>query len=240
MKELNVKGIIFDFGGTLDTDGDHWGEVLWDIYRDFDLPVTKEDFRKAYVQGERTLAARSLVTPEFRFVDVLQAKLEIQLGYLSDCGSLPVSSDEKEELVSGMLEKIDRRTRAVWANSACVLGELKKRYPLVLVSNFYGNIHTVLEEAALLPLFDRVIESAVVGVRKPDPAIFALGVQALGLPAEQVVVVGDSLSKDIKPASSLGCRTIWIKGRQWEQQACDCEVSPDVVVRRLDEIQRYL
>lgn len=26
--KLEVKGIIFDFGGTLDTDGNHWGEVL--------------------------------------------------------------------------------------------------------------------------------------------------------------------------------------------------------------------
>lgn len=240
MKELNVKGIIFDFGGTLDTDGDHWGEVLWDVYRDFDLPVTKEDFRKAYVQGERTLAVCPLIMPGFHFVDVLRAKLNIQLEYLCDCGLWSVSMEEKEVLLSEMLEKIDKRTRAVWANSACILGELKKRYPLVLVSNFYGNIHTVLEEASLLPFFEQVIESAVVGVRKPDSAIFSLGVQALGLQAEQVAVVGDSLSKDMKPASRLGCRTIWLKGRQWEQQACDCDLCPDIIIRELAEIQRYL
>ncbi len=37
--KLNVKGLIFDFGGTLDTGGNHWGEVLWEVYRHFGVPV---------------------------------------------------------------------------------------------------------------------------------------------------------------------------------------------------------
>ncbi len=55
----------------------------------------------------------------------------------------------------------------------------------------------------------------MVGIRKPDPRIFSLGVEALGLAPEEVLVIGDSLSKDIKPAQSIGCPTVWIKGRQW-------------------------
>ena len=102
------------------------------------------------------------------------------------------------------------------AESAALLSELKKQYKLALVSNFYGNIRTVLEDASLLPLFEQIIESAVVGVRKPNPAIFALGVCALDLPASEVLVVGDSFPKDIEPARSLGCHAIWLKGRQWE------------------------
>ena len=57
-------------------------------------------------------------------------------------------------------------------------------------------------------LFQTVIESAVVGIRKPDPRIFLLGVEALGLKAEEVSVVGDSLEKDIIPAHKAGCRTV--------------------------------
>ena len=55
----------------------------------------------------------------------------------------------------------------------------------------------------------------MVGVRKPDPAIFALGVEALGLRPEEVLVIGDSYKKDILPARSLGCRTAWLKGKGW-------------------------
>ena len=66
---------------------------------------------------------------------------------------------------------------------------------MVLVSNFYGNINTILDDFKL-KFFDSVIESAVVGIRKPDPRIFQLGVDALKMPAERTVVIGDSYSKD--------------------------------------------
>ena len=79
MDKLPIKGILFDFGGTLDTDGNHWGEVLWDVYQHFDLPVVKADFREAYKTGERTLATQPLIQPNFHFADVLRTKFGIQL-----------------------------------------------------------------------------------------------------------------------------------------------------------------
>lgn len=96
-----------------------------------------------------------------------------------------------------------------------LLSALKDRYPMVLVSNFYGNVQAVLADFDLLTYFDSIIESAVVGVRKPDPAIFALGVDELGLLGIEVVVIGDSYSKDIVPAAKNGCQTIWLKGPGW-------------------------
>jgi putative hydrolase of the HAD superfamily len=86
---------------------------------------------------------------------------------------------------------------------------------MVLVSNFYGNVDSVLRDFDLRRYFNGVIESAVVGVRKPDARIFMLGVVALGLKPEEVLVVGDSLRKDILPAESIGCMSAWIKGRGW-------------------------
>ena len=86
---------------------------------------------------------------------------------------------------------------------------------MVLVSNFYGNIESVLSDFDLLRYFRSIIESAVVGVRKPDPRIFALGVEALGLNPSEVLVVGDSYKKDIVPAESIGCKVAWLKGKGW-------------------------
>ena len=96
-----------------------------------------------------------------------------------------------------------------------VLEALRARFPLVLVSNFYGNVEAVLTDFDLRKYFDDIIESAVVGVRKPDPAIFRLGVEALGMRPDEVLVVGDSLKKDILPAESIGCHVAWIKGKGW-------------------------
>ena len=106
---------------------------------------------------------------------------------------------------------------------------------MVLVSNFYGNIRTILEDFDLLCYFEEVIESSVVGVRKPDPAIFALGVEALNMVSEEVVVVGDSYTKDILPAHSLGCHTVWLKGIGWEPEEHD-ETLPSAVISSLEEV----
>ena len=53
---MNIKGIIFDYGGTLDSRGVHWSEVLWQGYQQARVPIDKDTFRNAYVEGERALA----------------------------------------------------------------------------------------------------------------------------------------------------------------------------------------
>ena len=84
-------------------------------------------------------------------------------------------------------------------------------------------------------LFQKVIESAVVGIRKPDARIFALGLEALKLKPEEVTVVGDSISKDIVPARSLGCRTVWFKGESWDDKVED-ETIPDRIITHLQQL----
>ena len=86
----------------------------------------------------------------------------------------------------------------------------------IQVPLFYGNISSVLADFDLLRFFPTIVESSVVGVRKPDPRIFTLGIEALGMAAEDVLVVGDSIGKDLIPAASLGCRTAWVNGPGWD------------------------
>ena len=51
-----IQAIIFDYGGTIDTDSLHWSEVLWKGYKHASIPVSKEEFRTSYVVAERALA----------------------------------------------------------------------------------------------------------------------------------------------------------------------------------------
>ena len=74
-----------------------------------------------------------------------------------------------------------------------------------------------------------MIESALVGVRKPDPAIYRMGVEAAGVQPGEVLVVGDSYGKDIVPAKAIGCRAVWMKGEEWEPVEVD-EALPDAVI----------
>ena len=51
-----IKGYLFDFGGTLDTAGCHWGQMLWHAYQRQQVPVTEEQFREAADEAMTTEA----------------------------------------------------------------------------------------------------------------------------------------------------------------------------------------
>lgn len=109
MKVLDIKGIIFDYGGTLDTKGDHWSEVLWQGYEHFGIGVAddeevepgvsihKQAFRDAYVYGERALAVNPIVTPDFHFEDILREKLILELNFLAGKELLETGKDDSEK-----------------------------------------------------------------------------------------------------------------------------------------------
>lgn len=73
-----------------------------------------------------------------------------------------------------------------------------------VVSNADGRIEQGLERAGLRDLLDVVVDSTVVGVAKPDPAIFAYALEPLGLTAEQCWYVGDTVAYDAAAADAAG------------------------------------
>lgn len=169
-------------------------------YVEFQVPVDNESFREAYVHGERTLARFPLVKPDHNFHDVLRIKTDIQINYLVEQGKLNKQQAETEAYAVKVADACYQYVLDVLQRTRPVVKELAEHYKLVLVSNFYGNIQTILKDFGLFDFFSDIVESSVVGVRKPDPAIYRLGVEAMGLPAANVLVVGDSFSKDVVPA----------------------------------------
>lgn len=226
-----VKGYIFDYGGTLDTGGNHWGKVIWHAYERVGVPVDEALFREAYVHGERTLGRNPIIQPDFTFRQTLEQKIRLQLDFIeSKCPE--VTRAKYGEL---LLDDLYTRTCEETTRSRNVLLQLHERFPMVLVSNFYGNIATVLREFSLDGIFQQIVESAVVGIRKPDPRIFTLGVEALDFAPSEVVVVGDSIDKDIIPAHQAGCHTVWFKGEGWTSDPVD-ESAPDRIITNLTEL----
>ncbi len=224
-----AKAFLFDYGGTLDTNARHWAHVLWDSYQNSRIPVSQTAFREAYVHGERTLAKSPIIMPEDDFHTLLVKKLELQTAYLRENGAWNVSESERHSAITNMANWCDTYVRNNIAQVRPVLDRLQEKHRFVLVSNFYGNLSTVLRAYGLSDYFPVIIESAVVGVRKPDPAIYRLGVEAADCPAEDCIVVGDSYKKDIIPAKAIGCRAVWFKGQEWEEQSFD-ETLPDAVI----------
>jgi putative hydrolase of the HAD superfamily len=232
----NIKGIIFDYGGTIDTNGDHWSEVIWAAYQRANLLVDKADYREAYVFAERELARTLHILPHHNFHDMLSIKIPIQLNQLVAMGKFsPEFVALKGAEIAGYCYESARESVE---NARPVLESLSKRYPLVLVSNFYGNVHSVLADFDIEKYFRQVIESAVVGVRKPDPRIFQLGVEALGIKPEETLVIGDSLKKDIIPAESIGCHTLRLNGKPWTED--ENNAYPHTTIENLREILNFL
>jgi HAD superfamily hydrolase (TIGR01509 family) len=76
----------------------------------------------------------------------------------------------------------------------------------------------VVEIAGLRPLVDSVCVSSVVGLRKPDPAIFRLAAEGLGKRMAGSWMVGDSPTHDIAGAGAAGLNTVWIaRDREWQE-----------------------
>ena len=224
-----IKGIIFDYGGTIDSRGVHWSEVIWDGYQASAVPVSKEEFRQSYVMAERELAKVRHILPHHNFYDLLLIKMRIELGDLMAREVLPADFALEENAVAIARYCYDAARGSI-EEARPTLEALYARYPMVLVSNFYGNVESVLSDFDVRKYFKTIVESAVVGVRKPDPKIFALGVEALRLNADEVLVIGDSYKKDIVPAESLGCKVLWIKGKGWTAEE-DAQMHPCIISR---------
>lgn len=230
-----IKGYLFDYGATLDTAGCHWGQMLWASFRRCGVPVTEQQFRDAYVYGERTLGSRNLIAPEDTFYTTLGVKLRLEFCFLTQAGALKTDEGEAALMRERVLNDVYKRVLDTTKESRTVLEKLRKNYEMVLVSNFYGNIRTVLKEFGLDVFFKDIVESAEVGIRKPDRRIFEIGVQRLGLRPDEVVVVGDSFRKDVVPAKEAGCHAVWLKGEPWKQEAVD-ETVPDRIIYSLKEL----
>lgn len=232
----DIKGIIFDYGGTIDTNGIHWAEVIWEQYEKAGCNVAKELFRTAYVHAERMLAKQHIIETSDTFRILLEKKTALQFDYLRKEYNITLTTGQQHSVAQGCYQKV-LDTLAV---TRPVVERLSLQYPMILVTNFYGNMPVVLEEFALHNYFRKIVESSVVGLRKPDPALFALGVKALDIPAENILVIGDSYRKDIYPASSLGCQTIWLKNICWEEEPILPDKEPTAVINNLNELYSLL
>ena len=115
----------------------------------------------------------------------------------------------KEEEI---IERFCAKTERTLQRNAQLLRRLKPVYRLGVVSNFYGNVATLCREAALADSLDVIVDSAEIGVSKPQPEIFRIALTKLNLVPAQAIFVGDSYERDIVPARQLGMRTIWLKG----------------------------
>jgi len=223
--KLSAKSLLFDYGGTIDTNGVHWEEVIRQAYTDCHAPVPPELFRKVYVHVEQKLGSQPLILPHHTLRELLAIKINLQLEALG-----LMNTRLQNKIVDTCYDTVRFHTQ----RAVPVLDVLATRYPMFLVSNFYGNLRTILREFRLTHYFQAVIESAEVGFRKPDPQIFQIALAKAGCRPEEAVVIGDSYKNDIQPAITLGCPSIWLKVKGMYE--FDESIEHPCIVRDFQEI----
>ncbi len=98
-----------------------------------------------------------------------------------------------------------------------------------------------LDRAEISALCDGVWLSGAVGLSKPDPAFFRLGLDAWALPPGRVVYVGDRPDNDVAPAKALGLATVRLRrGPHADQPVPDGAERADMEARDLEEAARCL
>lgn len=86
-------------------------------------------------------------------------------------------------------------------------------YKLGIVSNFEAWLEGLLSSLEVMPMLDALVISGVEGVEKPDPKIFRLALERVGVPADRACYVGDNPAFDIEPALALGMGALLIDRR---------------------------
>jgi putative hydrolase of the HAD superfamily len=84
---------------------------------------------------------------------------------------------------------------------------------VAVVSNSEGKLEALLKEVGLLASIDRVIDSAIVGVEKPDPRIFRFALDPFGIPPSRALHLGDIYGTDVVGARAAGVRVALVDPR---------------------------
>ena len=115
----------------------------------------------------------------------------------------------------------------------------RARVPLALITNGASDDQREkLRALGIEQCFGGIVISGEVGVAKPDPAAFAIALDALAVGPQGVWHVGDNLATDVAGARAAGLTAVWLNrtGRLRSEQ----EPAPDIEIRSLSELTPLL
>jgi putative hydrolase of the HAD superfamily len=184
-----VRAVLWDFGGVILSSP---FEAFAAYERDHDLP---EGFlRRLNATNPDANAWARLERSEVDlkgFAELYEAEADAA-GHRIDAGAVLalLSGEVRPAMVQAL-----RRIKEAGLTQAC------------LTNNVAGTEAVRPDVAEVMALFDAVLESSKLGVRKPDPAFYDLALETVGVAPVEAVFL-DDLGVNLKPARALGIRTI--------------------------------
>jgi putative hydrolase of the HAD superfamily len=226
------KGILFDLDHTLWDYETNAAETLAELYHQHfgsHTAVVFQDFHRHFVRintqlwldYDRGLIPREVIR-EQRFHRVF---LEVGID------DYPLSLMFSDDYVRESPKKSNLLPQAKE-----VLDYLQARYPMVIVTNGFEEIQTVkVDSAGLRPYFRSVVTSERAQSKKPEPGIFDLALQEIGVDTKDALMVGDNLLTDIAGARQAGIDQVF-----YNPAGTRHEASTTYEIRHLSELLRFL
>lgn len=225
---MTVCAVTFDFGGTLDAEGVHWFDRFARLYEEAGFRSEPQRLREAFDYATRAGYSQPSLS-RVGLLELVTFHVRAQWEFLGWGWN---------EVGASLAERFVAEERLHLRRSRRVLEQLRPDLRIGVISNFYGNLHCVLDQAGMGALVDVALDSAVVGVRKPAPEIFALAARKLGLAPAAILHVGDSLAHDVRAARNAGCQSAWLVGTQTVPLSERAEVG--WVLQSLQELPRLI
>jgi putative hydrolase of the HAD superfamily len=187
----DIRAVLWDFGGVITTSP---FEAFARYERDNSLPADFIRGLNAANHHENAWAKfeRSQV-PFDEFCDLYEAEA-VAAGHVIDARAVIgcLSGDVRPEMVAAL-----RAIKDGGFKQAC------------LTNNFFrfDDAQTARARSPIMDLFDVVVESSVIGIRKPEPRFYEIACEELGISPSEAVML-DDLGVNLKPAREMGIRTI--------------------------------
>jgi len=137
--------------------------------------------------------------------------------------------DRLEQLPVSLAEMhrgISRRKLRLYPFVSEVLDALRGAIPMGVVTDAQSAYaRAELQQVGILDYFHPIIVSGDYGYRKPDPRLFHFAIDALGVPAESILYVGNDMHRDIYGARQVGMQTLMFDSDQGTKEYEEC--APD-------------
>jgi HAD superfamily hydrolase (TIGR01509 family) len=236
------QAIFFDLHGTLlvsqnvDEAWKNWAQAFHKAIREKGIDIQFDEFEK-YLDGMFEDREPEYVEPGFTLFMRRVKQLGLDLG-------MDIPSAEIRPLVDSIIR--------VWHNGMYldpetipVLSELKKKYPVGLITNWEHTprIYELTEELGLSSLFNVITVSDEVGYAKPDPRVFKPALDAVGVNATDSFYVGD-MDLDVEGALNAGMKPVLIRrtksNGEWNQYTSEKEsrynLDDVIIIKHLSEL----
>jgi putative hydrolase of the HAD superfamily len=187
---MQPLAVTFDIGGVIYSD-DVFKRAIFTALNKLSTGVKQTDFDQVY-----------------------QEHLKSQSGSLRSklCEHFLGSLEKRDELMQIATQNWLFTPDDLYQDSKASITALKSAgVKIGIVANQPASVVESLKADQIYDLIDFLGVSAIVGIEKPNPAIFELAISKLATPANQIIHIGNRIDTDVLPAKKLGMKTVWVR-----------------------------